>query len=140
MDANTIFCLLGLLIGVGYLWTRKTRADGRAFFWATVSEPLDYRTEDIDDATVIERANEARRKLKEHGNPYLKDNDIWEYVYSATPGTETRDFSQWRDFVALDVVKRREAWREQKRKWNPDAAKHHFAGEKIQYGNTQSNN
>jgi hypothetical protein len=140
MDTSTILCAAGLLIGLAYVWSRKTKADGRAFFWATISEPLDYRTEDIDDTTVIERANEARRNLKEHGNPYLNDDDIWEYIYGATPGTETRDFSQWRDFVALDVVKRREAWREQKRKWNPDAAKHHFAGEKIQDGNTASHN
>ncbi len=138
MDATTPYLLLALVVGIFavYAWNqRREIRDGKALFWATVSEPLHYVSDDPDDEAVTMRAKAAREKLIAHGNRYLKpDADVWEYVYSATPETPTRDFSMWQDWAQQDVLKRRDAWRQQKAQWNADAAKQHFGGQTI---NTQ---
>ena len=120
-----------------YLRRQKIQ-DGKALFWATVSEPLHYVSDDPDDDMVTTRAANARAKLDAHGNAYLKynspnpkDDDIWDYVYGATPECPTRDFSQWQDWVVIHVAKRREMWRQQKAGWNDGAAKQQFGGQTI---------
>jgi len=127
--------LFGLLLGLfgAYVFsTRRKIADGMAFWWATVSEPIFYVSGDPFDETVSQRAANARALLAKHGNGYLnREPDVWEYVYSATPETTTRDFSQWQDWVLLDVIKRREAWRQKKAENNLNAAKQHLAGQTI---------
>ena len=136
MDTSTWLTLIALIIGVFgvYVWKqRKDIRDGKALWWATVSEPLYYVSDDPYDVTVTERAANARDLLEAHGNGYLnRENDVWEYVYSATPETPTRDFSQWQDWALLDVIKRREAWRQQKAGYNQRAAQERFGGQTIQ--------
>jgi len=133
-----LFGLLLGLFGAYVLSNRRKIADGMALWWATVSEPIFYVSGDPFDETVSQRAANARALLETHGNGYLKynspdpkDDDVWEYVYSATPETTTRDFSQWQDWVLLDVIKRREAWRQKKAEYNLNAAKQRFAGQTI---------
>ena len=138
---NTALLFL-LVIGIAAVYFQRRKiSDGKALFWATVSEPLHYVSDDPDDELVTVRATNARAKLEAHGNRYLRFNsedpkldDIWEYVYGATPECPTRDFSQWQDWVTLDVQKRREMWRAQKMEWNRDAARQQFGGQTI---NTQ---
>ena len=140
MDTTNTILLLLLLCGLfaAYVWnSRRAIADGKAFWWATVSEPLYYVSDDPFDDTVTERAANARKLLEAHGNKYLNreadvlESDVWEYVYGATPQCPTRDFAQWQDWVLLDILKRREAWRQQKALWNQTAANTQFAGQKI---------
>ncbi len=141
MDNGTILLLFLLLIGCFtlYVWKQnKAISDGKAMFWTTVSEPLSYVSDDPFDTTVTERAQNARANLRAHKNGYLrvdqpdpKDDDVWEYVYSATPQTPTRDFALWQDMVLLEIVKRRELWRQKKAGYNPDAAKERFAGQTV---------
>lgn len=128
---NTALLFL-LVIGIAAVYFQRRKiSDGRALWWATVSEPLFYVSDDPDDLDVSARAANARAKLQAHGNNYLKDSEVWEYVYSATPETPTRDFSQWQDWAQLDILKRRAEWRQQKANWNADAAKQTFAGQTI---------
>ena len=136
---NTVL-LLALVIGIAAVYFQRRKiADGRALWWATVSEPLCYVSDDPDDTDVSVRAANARAKLEAHGNNYLRpESDVWEYVYSATPETPTRDFSAWQDWAQMDILKRREAWRQQKAQWNQDAAKQTFAGQTI-YVNPSAN-
>ena len=135
MDPTNTILLLLLLCGLfaAYVWnTRRAIADGKAFWWATVSEPIYYVSDDPFDDTVTERAANARKLLEAHGNKYLnREADVWEFVYSATPQTPTRDFALWQDAVQLEIIKRREAWRQQKAQWNQTAANKQFAGQKI---------
>jgi hypothetical protein len=136
---NTILLSI-IVIGLAAVYF-KNRAikDGKDLWWATVSEPLYYVSDDPFDSTVSERAANARQLLEAHGNGYLsRENDVWEYVYGATPECPTRDFSQWQDWVLLVIIKRREAWRQQKAGWNADAAKQQFGGQTI-YTQTSAN-
>ena len=132
MELNTILLLL-LVCGLFavYVWSqRRAISDGKALWWATISEPLHYVSDDPDDDNVSVRAANARAKLAAHGNKYLNpEADVWEYVYSAMPQTATRDFAAWQDYVQLDVITRREAWRAQKVQWNSEAAKQQFGGQ-----------
>ena len=134
MDITTLL-LFALLIGcfAAYVWNQRRKiSDGKALWWATVSEPLYYVSDDPYDETVCERAANARAKLEAHGNQYLsRTDDVWEYVYSATPETPTRDFGQWQDWAQQNIIKRREALRRQKTEWNEAAAKSHFGGQAI---------
>lgn len=136
---NTILLLL-LLCGLfaAYVWnTRRAIADGKDLWWTTVSEPLHYVSDDPFDDTVGARAEAARKNLEAHGNRYLnREADVWEYIYGATPQCPTRDFAQWQDWVLLDLLKRREAWRQQKALWNQGAANRQFAGQTF----AQTNN
>lgn len=140
MNIETILLFLGLaLMFAAYVWLQQRKiSDGKALWWATVSEPLHYVSDDPDDDNVVLRAEGAREKLRAHGNKYLNpEADVWEFVYSAMPQTATRDFAAWQDYVQLEVVKRREAWRMQKAQWNEGAAKRQFAGQ-AQYTATAS--
>ena len=132
MSVNFILLIL-LLCGLfaAYVWNqRRAIADGKALWWATVSEPLHYVSDDPFDDTVAQRAEAARKNLEAHGNKYLnREADVWEFIYSATPQTPTRDFALWQDAVALEIIKRREAWRQQKAQWNQGAANVHFSGQ-----------
>ena len=135
MDTGSWLSLIGLLIGLFgvYVWKqRREIADGKAMWWATVSEPIAYVSDDPFDETVTERAANACALLEAHGNGYLsRESDVWEYVYAATPQHPTRDFSLWQDLVLLEIIKRREQWRKQKMEWNGDAGKQQFAGQTI---------
>jgi hypothetical protein len=129
---NTILLTL-LFVGLAAVYIRSQRrqiADGKAMFWATVCEPIDYTMDDPEDEGVTARAANARAKLVEHGNVYLvPDRDVWEYVYAADPMFPTRDFSMWKDLVNQNIKQRREAWRQEKAGFNPDAAKVQFGGQ-----------
>ncbi len=130
---NTILLTL-LFIGLFVVYVRSQNrkiADGKAMFWATISEPIAYVMDDPEDYAVTERAANARAKLVEHGNAYLNPNaDVWEYVYSADPMTPTRDFAMWQDLVVQNIKQRKEAWRAQKIQYNGEAAKQQFAGQR----------
>lgn len=143
MDNETWSILLVLVVGgfATYLWRQKqVIRDGKALFWTVVCEPRAYISDDPYDATVAERAANARELLAVHGNVFLSpENDVWEYVYGATPETPTRDFEQWQDWSLANVLKRREEWRRQKAGYNHDAAKQHFGGQTIN-NNQQSSN
>lgn len=132
---NTILLIL-LFIGLAVVYIRSQQrkiADGKAMFWATVSEPMAYVMDDPEDDAVTARAANARAKLVEHGNVYLNpETEVWEYIYSADPMNPTRDFSMWQDLVVQNIKQRREAWRAQKIAWNSEAAKQQFAGQKTQ--------
>ena len=129
---DTLIGFLGCaVLFLGYiLLQRRKIADGKAMFWATVSEPIEYVMDDPEDYGVTTRAANARAKLVEHGNVFLNpETDIWEYVYSADPMFPTRDFSMWKDLVNQNVTKRREMWRKEKAGYNEGAAKERFAGQ-----------
>ena len=133
MDTSTWLTLIALIIGIFCVvqWRqRRAISDGKAMWWATVSEPRAYISDDPFDDTVSERAANARALLKAHGNSYLNpETDVWEFVYAATPETPTRDFELWQDTVLHNIKLRREAWRQQKAQWNAEAAKQQFAGQ-----------
>lgn len=100
--------------------------------WATAAEPFDVFSRHHADTTVTSEAAHIREQLKSHGNKYLDpETDVWEYVYSADSLTTSRNFQVWKDLVLIDIQKRREMWREQKRQWNEAAAKSHFGGQVI---------
>jgi len=146
MPNDTWFWLFMLVICIlcVVIWrNRRTVSDGKALWWATVSEPIAYVSDDPFDETVTERAANARALLEEHGNQYLnQDTDVWEFVYAATPQTPTRDFSLWQDIVRLEIIKRREVWRQQKAEWNGQAAKEHFGGQRpptVEWDNSNQN-
>lgn len=134
MDGTTL-CAFALLIGcfAVYVWKqRREISDGKAMWWATISEPLDYVMDDIEDTGVVERAQNARAKLALHGNKMLNPvTDVWEYVYRADPMTPTMDFSLWKDTTLLNIKQRKEAWRKQKTEWNQAESKSHFAGQSV---------
>lgn len=134
------FLLASIVIALAALYFKKRAIkDGKDLWWATVSEPLYYVSDDPFDDTVSERAANARKYLEVHGNGYLsRENDVWEYVYGATPECPTRDFSQWQDWALLNIIKRREAWRQQKAGWNAEAAKEKFGGQTT-YNVTSAN-
>ena len=131
---NTILLIL-LIVGLVavYLWhINRAIQDADAMAWATASEPFEVISRHHADTTVTKEAAYIREQLKAHGNKYLNPaNDVWEYVYSASHLTTSRDFQMWKDLVLIDVQKRREAWREQKRQWNESAAKEKFGGQTI---------
>lgn len=135
MDTQNWLILIALIIGIFavYVWKqRRAISDGKALWWATVSEPIAYISDDPFDETVTERSANARALLEAHGNGYLnRESDVWEYIYSATPQHPTRDFGLWQDLVLLEIIKRRESWRKQKAEWNADAAKSAFAGQSV---------
>lgn len=134
MDTNTIllFLLLFGLFAAYILRNRRKIQDADAMAWATAAEPFVVISRHHADTTVTETAAYMRAQLTAHGNRYLNpETDVWEYVYSADALTTSRNFQTWLDLVLIDSQRRREAWREQKRQWNPDAAKAHFAGQKI---------
>lgn len=129
---NTLLILL-LVIGIAAVYFRNRKIqDADAMAWATAAEPFDVISRHHADTTVTECAAHIRAQLVAHGNKYLNpESDVWEYVYSADALTTSRNFQVWKDLVLIDVQKRRELWREQKRQWNADAAKQHFAGQTI---------
>lgn len=136
--------IIGIIAGAGILIYRMYKhriADGKAKFWATVSEPLFYISGDIEDETVTARAEYARQRLREHGNVFLNpDADVWEEVYGASTLTTSRDFSQWQDLVLLALTKRRERWRAEKLGYNQEAAKQQFAGQAFEWDGSGQHN
>ena len=132
MNTILVALLLSTLFVAYIIMQRRKIADGKAMFWATVSEPIEYVMDDPEDYGVTARAANARAKLVEHGNVFLNpETDIWEYVYSADPMFPTRDFSMWKDLVNQNVTKRREMWRKEKAGYNEGAAKEQFAGQVV---------
>jgi len=98
MNTILVAILFSALFVAYIIMQRRKIADGKAMFWATVSEPIEYVMDDPEDYGVTTRAANARTKLVEHGNVFLNpETDIWEYVYSADPMFPTRDFSMWYD-------------------------------------------
>jgi len=129
---NPLFILL-LVIGIAAVYFRNRKIqDADAMAWATAAEPFEVISRHHADTTVSECAAHIRAQLAAHGNKYLNpESDVWEYVYSADAITTSRNFQVWKDLVLIDVQRRRELWREQKRQWNADAAKVQFGGQTI---------
>lgn len=132
IDTILVFALIMGLFATYVWWQLRAIQDANAMAWATAAEPFEVISRHHADTTVSSEAAYIREQLKAHGNKYLTDSDVWEYVYSADVMTTstTRDFQVWKDLVLKDVVSRREAWRAQKMKWNEDAARVTFAGQK----------
>lgn len=138
----TLILLILLFAGLFsvYAWhVNRAIQDADALAWATASEPFEVISRHHADTSVTMEAEYIRKQLKAHGNKYLNpDTDVWEYVYSASHLTTSRNFQVWKDLVLIDVQKRREAWREQKRQWNENAAKEKFGGQTVEYTNAQT--
>lgn len=120
MDGIT-FILIGLLAGsiMAYLlfqYLNQRRIDDqRAAFWANVKEPLCYRSQDIDDDGVLLRVENARKKLKEHGNVFLNPaTDVHFWVYRSDATDASADFEAWRDIRDQQAIEIRQRFRELK--------------------------
>ncbi len=95
--------------------------DAQAFSWATVQEPFVLFSSHPFDDTVMQQAAYIRDKLKAHGNPYLKDSDVKEYIYRATPDCLATDFAIWHDFALDDAIKWKKQWRAVKMNYTAQA-------------------
>lgn len=129
-----IYLFLGALffISLYMLANRNGRAkDSEAMFWSTIAEPLIYRTQDIDDDGAMMRAENARQKLKEHGNLYLKATDVHCFLWGADHEEPTLDFQRWADMADRRATSIREAYRKEKARRNPAAAAELLAGQRI---------
>lgn len=110
-----------------------------AAFWATVAEPLIYRSQDIADVDVVARAENARRMLAEHGNKYLLHTDIYCFVWGADPENPGLDFQQWADLTDRRAIKIREEFRKEKSKHSHLAAARILAGQTIDFDDIGDN-
>ncbi len=129
---NTLLILIMVIVLAALYFRNRKIQDADAMAWATAAEPFEVISRHHADTTVSECAAHIRAQLAAHGNKYLDpEKDVWEYVYSADALTTSRNFQVWKDLVLIDVQKRRELWREQKRQWNQDAAKVQFGGQTI---------
>lgn len=119
MDGITLV-LMGLVSGaiVAYLvfqhLHRQRMDDQVAAFWANVREPLCYRSQDIEDADVVMRAENAKAKLSLHGNKYLTGADVYYWVYRSDKDDATADFMAWADLRDLQAQEIRKAFRQLK--------------------------
>lgn len=126
---TTLFVIAFFMVAF-YLWRhwdQKQILDAEAYYWSTCFEPLVFISRTPFDTTVSEAANEARAKLKEHGNQFLTDADVWEYPYRATiidgvPNEQINsDFGQFLDVVFQHAIMRRAKWRSVKISYTQDA-------------------
>jgi len=117
MELFAILGVLGFVVFVINLIKRK-EDDAAALEWATRREPLVFISEHAFDETVEKRANEAREKLKQHGNKFLSDKDVWVFVYRVhvpiIGALQNANHAQWQEAVLRDVLLRREQWRQHK--------------------------
>lgn len=99
-----------------FKWLNDRRLDDQvAAFWANVREPLCYRSQDIEDLQVAERAENARKKLSLHGNKYLNPaTDVYFWVYRSDKDDATADFMAWADLRDIQAQEIRKAFRELK--------------------------
>lgn len=112
-----ILTLIGGAVGawVVFQWLHRRHIDdSKAAFWANLKEPLIYLSQDIDDDQVINRVMNARKKLLEHGNPYLTPDDVYHYVFGTDADNASRDFEVWRDLRLQQAIDIRKAFREMK--------------------------
>lgn len=135
---NTLLVLLIVLWGASLYLRRRKIQDADAMAWATAAEPFVVMSRHHNDKTVSSEAANIREQLRIHGNQNLKTPDtggyefaVLEHVYSADELTTSRDFNVWLDLAIIQVKLQREAFREQKRQWNAEAAKQQFAGQTI---------
>jgi hypothetical protein len=131
----TQILILGLLTAVGVIgwlvWSAKREiSDAQAMFWASVSEPLFFISRHAFDFDVVERANEAREKLKEHGNRWLDpEKDVRVWVYGSDIANPSRDFSTFHELALKRALMEMEAFRVQKTAYSQTAAHVQFSGQ-----------
>lgn len=115
--------LVYLIFGVAvarYIWLSYSRKldDAEVMAWATRREPLVFISEHPFDTTVEARAKEAIEALKECGNKFLTDRDVWVYVYrvnvSVFGEVKNPNHAQWHEDVMREVLERRAQWRKLK--------------------------
>jgi len=131
-----IYLVLAIGIGV-FIYRSYSRKldDAEALEWATRREPLVFISEHAFDETVEARAAEARKRLREHGNAFLRDGDVWVYVYRVhvplLGQVTSTNHAQWQDTVWLEVTQRREQWRQTKAAWIKEDAGRIFGNQKT---------
>ncbi len=126
MDAITLNLLVLMAGGVGaylfFKWQHQRWIDDQtAAFWSNVREPLCYRSQDIEDEGVVERAANAKKKLALHGNRYIGANDVFFWVYRSDKDDATADFMAWADLRDGEAQQIRKAFREAKARQMADA-------------------
>jgi hypothetical protein len=121
-----------------FMWLHRQHLDdSRAAFWANLKEPLIYISQDIDDDQVLARVANARKKIQEHGNPYLTASDIHFFVFGTDADNAARDFEVWRDLRLQQAIDIRKAFREMKARQmnqsgNPEGAASAFSNQQQQ--------
>lgn len=138
ITVNLLFLGAGL-IGAYLLFQHLNRRkidDQRAAFWANVKEPLCYRSQDIEDTEVTQRAENARKRLREHGNVWITPADVYCWVYRSDADDATADFMAWADLRDRQAQDTRKAFRELKARQmagegNPTGAAELFGQQKT---------
>lgn len=137
MGIAIIVIVVGLAV-LAYRVFRKREEDAEALFWATRREPLVFISEHPFDTTVESRWKDAIAKLEKHGNPFLKQWDVWVYVYRvhvpAYGAIEAiqENHSFWYDTVLRSVAARKMDWIETKSKFIREDAGRMFANQKTE--------
>jgi len=135
-DYTQILILL-LIMAAGIIawmiWSAKREiSDAQAMFWASVSEPLFFISRHAFDFDVVERANEARAKLVEHGNKWLNpENDVRCWVYASDIANPSRDFATFHELALKRALIEMEAFRVQKTAYSQTAAYAQFSQQKA---------
>ena len=134
-----ILVYVGILFGAliaAYNWlSRRQEDDAEALEWTTRKEPLVFISEHAFDRDVVARHAFAVAKLKEHGNQYLTDQDVWLYVYRVHMNilhnvhAIERNHSVWQDAAMREAAHRKAEWLKTKYAYNPDAATKIFASQ-----------
>lgn len=93
---------------------QRAEDDARAAFWSQVSEPIIYRSQDIEDGEVYMRAEHAKKMLKMHANVYLLPSDIHCFVFGSDSIDPSLDFQRWADLKDQQALKIRAEFRKEK--------------------------
>lgn len=141
MDGITLNLLVLMAGATGaylfFRWRHQRWLDDQvAAFWANVREPLCYRSQDIEDDEVAARAENAKQKLKLHGNQYISAADVYCWVYRSDKDDATADFMAWADQRDLQAAEIRKAFRalkatQMEQAGNPQGAGQLFGQQKM---------
>jgi hypothetical protein len=128
-----IMVLIGVL-GYAYTWlSRRQVDDAEALGWTTLREPLIFIQETAFDRGVSARYSHAIAMLKQYGNPYLKEEDIFLRVYRIHMNLLTDvkaieyNHSVFYDQAVREAAQWKQQWLQTKTGYNLDAATKIFA-------------
>jgi len=109
--------LIFALVVARHIWLSYNRKldDAETMAWATRCEPIVFISEHPFDTTVEARAKAAIEALKECGNKFLTERDVWVYVYRVDVPmfgeVKNPNHAQWHEIVMREVLERRAQWR-----------------------------